>query len=288
MPDFDLDARLDELFAAEPKAFTAARDALVRDLKAADLTDEAAEVKALRRPTVAVAAVNQVARVHADEVAALVEIGTELAALQADTTADRDELRDLTRQRRTLLQQLTNHAANRTERPDSARPSIAATLDTASLDEHLRDDLLQGRLTLELTPATRFVADDDAPATRATRPATARRTSRASSAAAPPRDELAARRARVELEAARERADEAEDAVREHTEAAAEAAERLDAAHRHIADLEAELADARAELVDLKRTERDAQRAERRARTEQERITSALHAAERAAAETSD
>ena len=36
MPDLDLDARLDELFATEPKAFTAARDALVRDLKAAD------------------------------------------------------------------------------------------------------------------------------------------------------------------------------------------------------------------------------------------------------------
>jgi chromosome segregation ATPase len=70
--------------------------------------------------------------------------------------------------------------------------------------------------------------------------------------------------------------------VREHTEAATEASERLDAAHRHIADLEAALADARAELVELKRVDRDAQRAERRARTEQERVTSALHAAERA------
>ena len=76
--------------------------------------------------------------------------------------------------------------------------------------------------------------------------------------------------------------------MREHTEAAAEAAERLDAAHRHIADLEAALADARAELAEIKRAERDAQRAERRARTEQERVTSALHAAERAAAEADD
>ncbi len=101
MADVDLEARLDELFASEPKEFTPTRDALVRDLKADDRADEAAEVKALRRPTVAVAAVNRVARLHADQVGALVEIGEELAALQADRGADRDELRDLTRQRRT-------------------------------------------------------------------------------------------------------------------------------------------------------------------------------------------
>ena len=99
--------------------------------------------------------------------AALVEIGDELAALQAEQHPDRDELRDLTRQRRTLLQQLTDHAAATTERPDGARSSIAATLDTASLDEHLRDDLQRGRLTQELSPATRFVLGDDAPPGRA-------------------------------------------------------------------------------------------------------------------------
>jgi hypothetical protein len=273
----DLDARLDQLFASEPKEFTATRDALVRDLKADDRTDEAAEVKALRKPTVAVAAVNCVARTHPDQVASLVEIGAKLAAMQADAGADRDELRDLTRQRRTLLVQLTDHAAATTERPDAARSSITATLDTASLDDQLRDDLQRGRLTQELSPAARFVLgnDDGPPAPRATSRSTKR-------TAPPPRDELAARRARVELDAARERAEEAEESVREHTDAAAEATERLDAAHRHIADLEAALADARAELAEAKRADRDAQRAERRARTEQERITAALHAAERA------
>jgi chromosome segregation ATPase len=276
MADLDLDARLDELFASEPKNFTATRDALVRDLKADDRADEAAEVKALRKPTVAVAAVNRVARTHADQVAALVEIGAELAALQADARPDRDELRDLTRQRRTLLLQLTERAAATTERPDGARSSITATLDTASLDDVLRDDLQRGRLTQELSPATRFVLGDDAPP--APRPA-ARATKRDAS---PPRDELAARRARAELETARERADDADESAREHAEAATEATERLEAAHRHIADLEAALADARAELAQLERAERDAQRAERRARTERDRATSALHAAERA------
>jgi hypothetical protein len=175
MADIDLEGRLDELFAAEPKEFTPTRDALVRDLKAAARDEEAAEVKALRRPTVAVAAVNRAARMHADQVAALVEIGEELAALQADRAADRDELRDLTRQRRTLLLQLTELAAATTDRPESARTSIAATLDTASLDPQLLDDLQRGRITQELAPAARFVADDDAPAPRAAPRRTARR-----------------------------------------------------------------------------------------------------------------
>jgi len=282
MAEVDLDARLDELFARDAKDFTPTRDALVRDLKAANRTDEAAEVKALRKPTVAVAAVNRTARERAAQVADLVALGAELAALQADKQADRDELRDLTRQRRTLLQQLTDHAANTTERPDGARPAIAATLDAASLDDELRDDLQRGRLTQELSPAARFVlGGDDAPSARAA----PRRSTRTKAAAPPPRDELAARRARAELETARERAEEAEESVLELTEAATEATERLEGAHRHIADLEAALADARAELAELKKAERDAQRAERRARTEQERVTAALHAAERAVAE---
>jgi hypothetical protein len=276
MADVDLDARLDELFASEPKEFVATRDALVRDLKAADRTDESSDVKALRKPTVAVTAVNRTAHQLPGEIAELLDLGVELAALQADAGADRDELRDFARRRRSLLHRLTEHAAGTTERPDGARAAIAAMFDAASLDEDLREDLQRGRLTQELSPAARFVVGDDAPPSARAAP---RRTTRA---APPPRDELAARRARVDLEAAQERAADADENVREHTEAAADATERLEAAHREIADLEAALADARAELADATRAERDARRAEGRARTEQERVTAALRAAERA------
>jgi len=281
MADVDLEARLDELFASDVKDFTATRDALARDLKAAGRVDESAAVKALRKPTVAVAAVNRAARECGDVVAELVEVSAELAALPAG--ADRDELRELTRQRRTLLHRLTEHAAATTERPDGARTAIAATLDTASLDDELRADLVRGRLTHELSPAARFVlgSDDDAP----TRAAPPRRTTRAKRDAPPPRDELAARRARAELEAARERVEETEESAREQAQAATEATERLEAAHRHIADLEASLADARAELTDLRRAEREAQRAEARTRTQHERSLATLRAAQRAAEE---
>jgi hypothetical protein len=273
----DLDARLDELFATEPKEFTAARDALVRDLKADDRDDDAAAVKALRRPTLAIAAINQAVRHEQSRAAALIEASEQLAALQAHKDPDRDELRELSRERRMLLQQLTDSAAHTTARPDGVRAAIAATLDTASLDDSLRDDLLRGRLTQELSPAARFVADDDAPAPRAAVP---RRTTK--KAAPPPRDELAARRARAELDALRERAEEADESLREHSDASAEASAVLDAAQRRVADLEAALADARADVADAKRAERDAQRAETRARTERDRVESALRAAQRA------
>lgn len=272
----DLDARLDELFATEPKQFTAARDALVRDLKADDRRDDAEAIKSLKRPTLAIAAINEVVRHEPNRVAALVGTGEQLAALQADKNPDRDELRELTRERRTLLQQLTDLAAKTTARPEGVRAAISATLDAASLDDALRDDLLRGRLTHELSPAARFVADEDAPAPRPVAPR------RAAKKAPPPRDELAARRARAELDAVRERAEAADESLREHADAAADATAALDAAQRRVTDLEAALADARSELADAKRAERDAQRAETRARAERERVDSALRAAQRA------
>ncbi len=270
----ELDARLDELFATEPSGFIAARDALARDLKAAGRADDADSVKALKRPTLAVSAVNQTVRHEPGRVRALIEAGDQLAALQAQSSPDRDELRELTRERRALLDQLTELAARTTARPEGVRSSIAATFDAASLDADLRDGLLRGRVTQELSPATRFVGDDAAPSP----PPAPRKATRA----APPRDELAARRTRAELEAVRERAEAADAAAREQAEAAAEATDALDAAQRRVADLERALADARADLVDAKRHERDAQRAELRARTEQERVTAAVRAAERA------
>ena len=270
----DLEARLDALFASEPTEFTATRDALARDLRADGRDDDATSVKSLRRPTVAVAAVNRIARERPDEIAELVAVGSHLAALQSDPQGDRDELRELTRERRALLTRLTDGAARSTERPDAARSAIAATLDAASLDELARDDLLRGRITRELSPATRFVAGDDAPPP----PATTRRRARPQP---PPRDELAARRARAELEAVQERANAAEETLREHVEAVTDATAALDAAQRHVTDLESALADARVALVEAKRAERDAHRAAQRARTEQERVAAALRAAKR-------
>ncbi len=287
MPDpVELDARLDELFTAPAGEFVKAREALVRDLKREQRSEEAAEVHELRRPTVAVWGVNQMAHARRDRVAALVEAGRELEALQQEGAGARDELRAATRTRRALLDQLTDVAASYTERPDTSRSAIAATLDAASLDPELRDDLARGRLTTELSPAVRFLGDlgdlgdgddDGAPAPRRRAPARSPR----KSSTPPPRDDLAVRRAETALNEARARATATDDELRDVEAETRDAEDALDAAHRGVADLEAALADARAEVKGLQRRATESKRAETRARAAQQRARTAVDVAER-------
>jgi hypothetical protein len=279
MPDpVELDARLDELFTAPAAEFVKARDSLVRDLKREHRSDDAADVHALRRPTVAVWGVNQMAHAHADRVTALVEAGRELEALQQEGASARDELRAATRTRRALLDQLAEVAASYTERPDSSRGAIVATLDAASLDPELRDDLARGRLTTELAPAVRFLGDDDgAPAPPRHAPARSPR----KSSTPPPRDDLAVRRAETALNEAQARAAATDDELRDVEAETRDAEDALDAAHRRVADLEAALADARAEVKGLQRRATESKRGETRARAAQQRARTAVDVAER-------
>jgi len=284
MPDpVELDARLDELFTAPAAEFVKARDALVRDLKREHRSDDAADVHALRRPTVAVWGVNQMAHAHRDRVAALVEAGRELEALQQEGAGARDELRAATRTRRALLDQLAEVAASYTERPEASRGAIVATLDAASLDPELRDDLARGRLTTELAPAVRFLGDDDgapSPARRAPARAAPARSPR-KSPTLPPRDDLAIRRAETALNEAQARAAATDDELRDVEAETRDAEDALDAAHRRVADLEAALADARAEVKGLQRRATESKRGETRARAAQQRARTAVDVAER-------
>src|SRR5947208_10683617 len=91
-----------ELFELDPKDFVAARDQLVRELKASGDKEGAAAVKALKRPTVALWALNQVARQQPDAVDALVAAAADARAAQAAVLdgGKPDDLRDaLTRRR---------------------------------------------------------------------------------------------------------------------------------------------------------------------------------------------
>lgn len=61
------DLRIDALYECRPDEFTAARDDLVHALRDAGEADCAALVEALRRPTAAVWAINQLARHHGEK-----------------------------------------------------------------------------------------------------------------------------------------------------------------------------------------------------------------------------
>ncbi len=125
----------DELYAHDVGDFTAARDALVKQLKADRAL--ALRVKALRRPSLAAWAVNLLVRSdrsHIEEV-----LGMAQALRSAQAAADGEELRALTRQRRQLIAALTARtrslAAQAGHRlTESVAEQVENTLTAALLD----------------------------------------------------------------------------------------------------------------------------------------------------------
>ena len=75
------------LFRTPPDRFVAERDALVKELRAQGRDDDAATVKALRKPTATVWALNQLAERESEALAALFETGRALRAAQSDAIA---------------------------------------------------------------------------------------------------------------------------------------------------------------------------------------------------------
>jgi hypothetical protein len=282
-PDRAWDARIDELFGLPAGEFVAARDGLARELRAAGERTAAAEVRALRRPTVVAWSINQVARTHATDVAALVAAGATLREAQlgaADGVGT--DLRAASRRRRTLLDDLTDAAAALTDNPSGHRAAIEATLDGASLDPDLEAVLIAGRLARELPPTARFAFAD---ATPGTSPPTSRATPARRAAPKPVRDDLAVRRARQALEQARSRAEVAEAGARDAGDAVDDAQHELDAATRRVTDLHSALESARTELLQAKRRVSEARRAETAAKAAERRAAASLRSAEGAAAD---
>jgi hypothetical protein len=150
----DLDTELDALYALPPAEFTAARNDLARRLKQAGQDDASDRVKSLRKPTVPLWAVNQLARRNPKGVAALLDSsdrlrsaqeaalrGSESAALREATSAERGALKELTQQADELLREAGHTAPG---------DRVAATLRAAALTTEGQTLLRQGRLTEEL------------------------------------------------------------------------------------------------------------------------------------------
>lgn len=214
-----MDGRVDALYELDPADFVAARDELVRALKAEGERDAAAEVKALRRPTVAAAAVNRVARDHPDEVTALLEAGRALAAAEEGPA-----LREASRARRDAVQRLVRHV------PEQHRDAAAATFEAALTDDEVAAAVTAGRLSKEAEAPATFgfgalpePSDDPEPAPPEAEPEV---------------DVDALRREAAEAVAALDLAEAAEQAARRALE---EAQARREAAERRAAQSEAAL-----------------------------------------------
>jgi hypothetical protein len=149
-----LAAVADELYAIAPDDFTAARDAAARRARDDGDRDLAAEVKQLRRPSVGAWLVNQLARRHSDQLDDLLDLGETLRAAQ--DALDGAELRTMTRQRRQVIQSLSELAAGIASEGgrrvgDAAQREVEATLDAALADEQAAHAVRSGRLMRALT-----------------------------------------------------------------------------------------------------------------------------------------
>jgi hypothetical protein len=245
----ELEEELDRLFALPPAEFTAARNDLARRLKQASQKAISARVQELRKPTVPVWTVNQLARRHPKDVEALLEAVEQLRLAQEKALkgSDAEELRSATSAERDALRRLTQQAneflAAEGHKPTAAVVErIASMLRAAALDPDGRELLATGRLTEELE-ATGFgaFAGMKIPAgpPRKRQPAPKRKQDAAGAAAERRRDERLrklrdrARKLATEAADARREADRAEtaaDRARRKAERAGAAAEEAQAA----------------------------------------------------------
>ncbi|WP_280398954.1 hypothetical protein [Nocardia carnea] len=103
-----VDEVADDLYGRPPGEFVAARDEQVKAARAAGDKHLAAEIAALRKPTVAAWTVNMLVRAAPEEVAALLRLGEQLRTAQRELSGA--QLRSLTRQRRQVVDALAERA----------------------------------------------------------------------------------------------------------------------------------------------------------------------------------
>jgi len=147
-------AEASALFRVEPGNFVAERDALVKQLKNDARDDDAAAIKALRKPTAVVWALNQLASRAPADLASLFDAGRALRAAQqaALTGKSGDDLVAAAAARRAAVTQLTAAAIavldDTGHRGAAQTDAIASALEVASIDPsagaHLAAGTLQG------------------------------------------------------------------------------------------------------------------------------------------------
>lgn len=139
---------VDGLYDLDPAEFTAARNALAKQLRAAGNKEEAKEVAALRKPNAPAWALNQVARRSPDLVEAALAAGAGLRlATEAAVGGDPSGLRDAAAADRSATSALVAEASALLPSGGQAvQGRLADTVRAAVLDETVADLLCRGVL----------------------------------------------------------------------------------------------------------------------------------------------
>jgi hypothetical protein len=228
---------VDDLFVGSLEDFVKRRDALVRDLKKDGDKDTAAAVKALRKPSTAAWAVNQVTRRQPDAIDDLVAAAKDVHAAQAKAVQGKDSsgLRTATENWRKRINGLAAEVAK--DVGEQYRDDAAGTFEAASTSDEWAAVLKAGRLVATLSPGGFGLQDMPDPVlTRQPKQKPPKADARDEAALANARADLekldaALEKATNRLRRAEQRLDQARDAVDDAKAARAKAeAERDDAA----------------------------------------------------------
>ncbi len=145
----------DELYAAPLADFTAERDRRAKELKAGD-AGLSAQVKALKKPTLAAWVVNLLVRREAGQADQLLAVGDALREAAAALAGE--ELRALTRQRRQVTAAVTGQARQLAAEEgvrvtEAVAEQVEATLTAAMVDAEAARAVRSGLLLTALSPA---------------------------------------------------------------------------------------------------------------------------------------
>jgi len=147
---------VDRLYSLPLDEFTRERDELARRLRKDGAADAAAAVGALKKPSVAAWAVNQVQRDRPDEVRQLIEVTEELHRVyeKLASAGARERVEEAAQMQRGLIRSLVRCAAQLLEAgghaaSDATLGKVADTLRAAALDDEVREQLAHGRVVKE-------------------------------------------------------------------------------------------------------------------------------------------
>jgi len=242
---------IDDLYGAPFDRFVPQRTELAKTLRKDGRRDEAAEVAALRKPSVAAWAVNQLIRTQARSVKDLFGAGDALRRAHEQAASGRGDaqaLRKATQEERAAVDTLIEAArglltSDGHELSPTVIDRVAETLRAAALDPDARAQVSEGRLERELRHVGLGFLGDTGPAPKRKAPAAKRKQDQAQKAKAEARERKRAqalKEARAAEKDARrelERAQKAADSAQARRDKAAAA---LDDADRELADAQAQ------------------------------------------------
>jgi hypothetical protein len=219
----------DRLYDLPLESFTEGRNALASELKRAGRDADADTVRALRKPSAAAWAANQVARRHRDELDAFLRAAARLREAQLG----QGEIRSAMGAERDALERLVGLAGEYAGA--TQLPRVRQTLEAAAVDDGAATALRTGRLDRELEPGGfgTLVAGTPPARRRGPDPAAKRALAEARKRVTELRREAEAadaeaRRRQEDWQRAQERAEEAARRLADAEQAAAEAEARLE------------------------------------------------------------